>query len=147
LISKSGIHALRAITVLAQLEPGKYQHAAAIAKATGSPANYLSKILHQMSRDGVLESQKGQGGGFRMSRSPETMSVYDIVEAIDDLRAWNRCMFGNAECSDDRPCGLHDKWLPVRQAFLSMLKTTSITELVAGSNPAINTWIESRPDN
>lgn len=141
MISKSGIHALRAVTVLAQLADGQYRHAAAIAAATGSPANYLSKLLHQMARSGLLVSQKGQGGGFRLARAPGDMTVFEFIDAIDDLRVWNRCIFGNEQCSDERPCGLHDHWLPVREAFLNMLKTMSISQLVAGSNPTVNSWI------
>lgn len=145
MISKSGIHALRAVTVLAQVGPGEYRHAGAVAAAVGSPANYLSKLLHQMSRRGVLESQKGQGGGFRLSRSPDEMTVFEIIDAIDDLRTLNRCIFGNEECSDAHPCGLHEEWQPVRDAFLNMLKKMTITRLVDGSNPAVNSWIAEPP--
>jgi Rrf2 family protein len=143
-ISKSGIHAIRAITVLAGLVDGEYRGAAAIARATGSPANYLSKLLHQMSRAGIILSQKGQGGGFRLPRPPEEMTVFEVVEAIDDMRAWTRCIFGNPECSDTLPCGMHERWQPVRDAFLTMLKTTTIADVVAGSNPAVNSWITPR---
>lgn len=145
MISKSSIHAIRAITVLAGLRNGEFRGAAVIAEATGSPANYLSKLLHQMSRSGLIESQKGQGGGFRLPKPPEEMTVFEIVEAIDDMRAWSRCIFGNPECNDALPCGMHHRWQPVRDAFLTMLKTTTIADVVAGSNPAVNAWITPRP--
>jgi Rrf2 family protein len=98
-----------------------------------------------MSRSGIVESQKGQGGGFRLAGSPRSTTVFDIIDSIDDLRAWNRCIFGNPECSDDHPCGLHDQWRPVRDAFISLLKKMTITELVEGSNPTVNQWIAGPP--
>lgn len=133
MISRSGVHALRAVVVLAGLRPGEYEGAAAIAKATDAPANYLAKLLYQMSKAGLLVSQKGMGGGFRLARDPSKVTLYDVVESTDDLRAWDSCIFGNPECSDDHPCGMHHRWGSVRDAYLSMLRTTTVRDLTNGA--------------
>jgi Rrf2 family protein len=133
MLTRSGVHAIRALVVLASQKPGEYCGTMAIATATNSPRNYLGKILFILSRRGLVESQKGLGGGFRLSRSPEQISLYDIVESIEDVARWKECAFGGKACSDETPCAIHERWGHVRDAYLSLLKNTSVAELVVSS--------------
>ena len=82
MLSKSGIHAVRALVVLAGLPVGEYKGASSIADETGAPRNYLGKLLQLLSRRGLVESQKGLGGGFRLSQSSGNISLFDVVDAI-----------------------------------------------------------------
>jgi Rrf2 family protein len=130
MLSRSCVHAIRAVVVLASLPPGAYCGTSAVADSTGAPRNYLGKLLLQLSRRGLVESQKGLGGGFRLAKSPDKISLYDVVESIEDVARWNDCAFGGKSCSSDAPCPLHDRWGAVRTAYLSLLKNTSVAELV-----------------
>jgi Rrf2 family protein len=130
MLTRSGVHAIRALVVLASQKPGEYCGTSAIAAATEAPRNYLGKILLILSRRGLVESQKGLGGGFRLSRSPETISLYDVVESIEDVARWKDCAFGGKACSDESPCVIHTRWGHVRDAYMSLLKNTSVAELV-----------------
>ena len=129
MLSKSGLHAVRALVILAELPAGQYQGAGAIATRTGAPRNYLGKILHLLSRRRLVESQKGLGGGFRLARDPRSISLYDIVEAIEDVSRWKECILGRPTCSDENPCQVHDRWGPVRDAYLGLLRNTKIVDL------------------
>jgi Rrf2 family transcriptional regulator, iron-sulfur cluster assembly transcription factor len=133
MLTRSGVHAIRALVVLASQRPGEYCGTSAIAALTEAPRNYLGKILLTLSRRGLVESQKGLGGGFRLSRSPEKISLYDVVESIEDVARWKECAFGGKACSDDSPCVIHTRWGHVRDAYLSLLKNTSVAELVVSS--------------
>jgi Rrf2 family protein len=131
MLTKSGIHAVRALTILAQLNDGQYQGAAAIAQRIGAPGNYLGKLLHTLARAGLLLSQKGLGGGFRLARDAREISVYDVVESIDDVRPlFQSCIFGGTRCSDDHPCAVHHQWAGIRATYLEMLSTTTIIDLL-----------------
>lgn len=130
MLTRSGVHAIRALVVLASQKPGEYCGTTAIAAATEAPRNYLGKILLILSRRGLVESQKGLGGGFRLSRSPEAISLYDVVESIEDVARWKDCAFGGKACSEESPCVIHTRWGHVRDAYLSLLKNTSVAELV-----------------
>jgi Rrf2 family iron-sulfur cluster assembly transcriptional regulator len=127
--SKSDVHALRALVALAQLPPGTYRGAVAIARQTGAPRNYLGKLLQMLARRGLVESQKGLGGGFKLARQPHAISLFDVVEAIEDTRRWNACILGNPSCSERSPCSVHSRWSPIREAYLDMMKRTTIAEL------------------
>jgi len=88
-----------------------------------------------------VDSQKGLGGGFRLSRSPEEISLLDVIESIEDVARWKECAFGGKVCSDATPCVVHHRWTHVREAYMSFLRGTSVAELVA--NRALNDQITS----
>jgi len=130
MLSRSCVHAIRAVVVLASLPPGDYCGTSAIADSTGAPRNYLGKLLLQLSRRGIVESQKGLGGGFRLAKSPDKISLHNVVESIEDVTRWTDCAFGGKVCSDESPCPLHDRWGAVRNAYMSLLMNTSVAQLV-----------------
>jgi Rrf2 family iron-sulfur cluster assembly transcriptional regulator len=133
LLSRSGIHAVRALVALAQLPDGEFKGAAALAEATDAPPNYLGKLLQGLAREGLVESQKGLGGGFRLARNSDQITMYDVVRSIEDVRRWTQCIFGGAGCSDRNPCALHHRWAGVRESYVDMLQTTRLIDLLPGS--------------
>jgi Rrf2 family iron-sulfur cluster assembly transcriptional regulator len=129
MLSQSGIHAIRAMVTLAALPPDEYCGVAVIATATGSPRNYLGKLLLQLSRHGLVDSRTGLGGGFRLSQPADRVRLFDIMAAIEDAGRWTECAFTNNACSDVTPCMVHARWSRVREAFLTFLRDTTIAEL------------------
>lgn len=128
MLSRSGIHAVRALVALSSLPKGEFKGAAALADETGAPPNYLGKLLQTLSRDGLVKSQKGLGGGFRLARQAEEITMFDIIHSLEDVHRWNRCVFGS-ECTEDEPCALHDSWVRIRDSYLEMLKSTRLVDL------------------
>ena len=131
MLSRSGVHAIRAMVALAALTPGEFCGVSSIARSTGSPRNYLGKLLLQLSRRGLVESRKGLGGGFRLSQSTDKICLLDVISAIEDVGRWTECALSNGECSDATPCLVHKRWSRAREAFLSFLRDTTIGELAA----------------
>ena len=129
MISKTGLHALQALAYLAQLKPGEYAGAAAIAGEVGAPGNYLGKLLKQLSAFGLVESQKGFGGGFRLAKPAKNISMFDVIEPLEHVSRWNGCFLGKKKCSDKDPCAVHKRWSKVRENYLNFLKETNISEL------------------
>jgi len=137
MISKTGLHAVRAMAALARLPEGAYAGAAGVARDIGAPPNYLSKLLQNLAREGLVQSQKGQGGGFRLARNPRTISLLDIVQPIEHVSRWSGCVLGHRECSDEAPCVIHDRWKHVRMAYLRMLALTTLADLLAKGEPVL----------
>ncbi len=131
MLTRSATHAIRAMVALAALEPGVYGRTSQVAEAAGVPRNYLGKILILMARRGLVESQRGLGGGFRLARSADLISLHDVIDAVEDVTRWNECAFGEKSCSEVHPCALHERWGRVRDAYFSLLKNTSVGELLA----------------
>ncbi len=129
MISKTAIHASLALALMARLRPGEYAGAAHIAEATGAPQNYLGKLLKTLATEGLLVSQKGFGGGFRLAREAKRISLYDVVEPIDHLSRWGDCLLGGGRCKPGSPCAVHHRWKKVREEYLQFLRQTTIADL------------------
>lgn len=128
MLSRTALHAVKAVAALAR-RPGENQGAAAIAERVGAPPNYLGKLLQNLAVHGLVVSQKGLGGGFRLARPPEEITLYDVVEPIDHVSRWEGCFLGNGACTPETPCAMHDRWQRVREAYLELLRSTSIADL------------------
>lgn len=127
--SRSSEYAIRAFVSLAAVPRDEFALARDIAKQANIPAYFLAKILQQLARHGLLRSVKGPNGGFRLERAPESISLLDIVTAIDGLGDYQRCLGGMTECNDQASCGLHDGWKRMRSSILKYLEETSIADL------------------
>lgn len=132
MISRTGIHATMALTSLANLPTGEFAGAGAIAREIGAPQNYLGKLLNNLVTAGLVESQKGYGGGFRLTKPARSITVYDIVEPIDHVSRWGNCFLGGGTCSETEPCAVHYRWKEVRERYLAFLKETTLADLAKG---------------
>jgi Rrf2 family iron-sulfur cluster assembly transcriptional regulator len=126
--SKPCEYAIRSLAYLASSSGGTAR-AEEIAQAEQLPAPVLSKILQELTRKGLLESRRGPGGGFRLARRPELITLRDVVAAVDGLDQFLECAVGLERCSDDSPCPLHDRWKPLRARFLEYLETTTLENM------------------
>ena len=93
MISQTAEYALRAITHLA-LTPQKAQTSTEIAEATQVPSSYLSKVLQSLGRSGLIIAQRGLHGGFTLSKSPQEITVFEIVQAVDPMQRITTCPLG-----------------------------------------------------
>jgi Rrf2 family protein len=137
MITRTGLQAVRAVAALARLPEGAYAGAASVAREIGAPPNYLSKLLQGLAREGLVRSQKGLGGGFRLARDPRQITLLDVVEPIERVSRWSGCVLGHRDCSDETPCAIHDRWKQVRTAYLRMLSRTTVADLLANGEPAL----------
>lgn len=129
MISKTSVHALRAMIALAELPAQTYRGAGDIAGVVGAPRNYLGKLLQQLAHSGLLVSQRGARGGFALAGDPETTTLFDVLSRIEDFDAWERCFLGRAECSDDNPCHVHERYGPIREAYFEFLRGYTLKDL------------------
>ncbi len=129
LLSQTAEYALRAMAWLATAPKGKPVRAADLSRATGIPTHYLSKVLRRLVLADLLESQKGQGGGFSLSRPPREIAFSDILSAVDAFPAQGRCAFGWGQCDNADPCPLHDSWTHLNDRIRNWASNTSLEEI------------------
>jgi len=129
--SRSTEYAIRAFVNLAQVPEGKYAMVKHIAEQEKIPAHFLAKILQQLARKGLLRSSKGPTGGFCLRLSAKEISLVQLVEALDGLTDYQKCISGLSECNDEAPCGMHDSWKALRSRIMDYLEHTTIADVVA----------------
>jgi len=95
------------------------------------PREFLAKIFRQLVEAGLLTSAKGPGGGFALARPAHSISLLDVVEAIDGASHIDGCVVGLARCNDNMPCPQHDLFKPIRQRLRAYLSTTTLADTAA----------------
>jgi Rrf2 family protein len=135
-LSQTAEYALRAAAWLAAHAPEGPVRATDLARGTGIPVPYLSKILRRLVLAGVLQSQKGQGGGFSLARRPSEIRIVDVLAALDAYPEEERCAFGWGDCNAADPCPLHDIWTELDDALRGWAERTTLAGLAAGPSPA-----------
>jgi Rrf2 family iron-sulfur cluster assembly transcriptional regulator len=104
-----------------------------IAKKIDSPEAFTAKILQILSKNNIINSIKGVGGGFEIPK--ETLSqikLIQIVSAIDGDSVFTGCGLGLSHCSEIHPCPVHDKFKEIRNGLTDMLENTNLEELAMG---------------
>jgi len=95
MLSQTVEYALRAAVALAANAPAPLT-TEQIARTTLVPPAYLSKVLQSLARARVVTSQRGLHGGFLLARSPETLTILEVVSAVDPIRRIRECPLGFA---------------------------------------------------
>ena len=122
-------YAIRALAHMATLEPGERILARDLAAATDVPRQFLGKILHRLARQGMLDSAKGRGGGFRFSRPAEQITLADLVEVVEGKDIMRLCVLGLDDCNDNQPCPMHDQWKAFRERLKTRVHSATLAEL------------------
>ncbi|MEX0982266.1 MAG: Rrf2 family transcriptional regulator [Bacteroidales bacterium] len=100
-----------------------------ISAALDIPSPFLSKILQTMARKKILHSIKGPHGGFSLGRPAADISIMDIVEIIDGTDIFDTCLVRTTHCSDEEPCGIHDKITAIRKETKAFFINQTIEDL------------------
>lgn len=131
MFSKACEYGIRAAIYIAeQSQENRRVSLKAIAKAVDSPLAFTSKVLQQLSRNNIINSEKGPKGGFFMDNQKlEDVKISNIVFAIDGDDIYSGCGLGLKKCNDKKPCPVHDKFVEIRNKLRIMLETTSIKGL------------------
>jgi len=93
-----------------------------------SPRAFTAKILQQLVRAKLLVSVRGRNGGFSIPNG-KSITLADIVIAIDGDQLLKGCLLGFSECSEEHPCPVHHKLTPAREQMKRTLNETSLEEL------------------
>lgn len=128
--SKPCMHGLRAVIYIAARNSDAPVRGEDVAREEDLPQPFLSKILKILSSKGILHSVRGPGGGFRLARAAEQITLLDVVEAIDGTAQFEECALGWKTCQDDKPCPLHDSWKSMRTNLKEYLSQTTVADLL-----------------
>lgn len=130
MLSLSCQAALRGVIYLAgKPDPSQKTGIREIAGAIGASEHTTAKILQQLARRGIVQSVRGPGGGFSLSRKQMKEPLFSIVEAIDGPEPFQECGLGLSSCSAKHPCPIHDSYKEARTTIRNYLEKTRPLEL------------------
>jgi Rrf2 family protein len=135
MFSQTVEYALRAVVHLAYEAPAA-RTTAQIADATQVPKDYLSKILQGLAKKGIVSTQRGVGGGVALAKTPEELTILDVVNAVEPILRIKTCPL-KLKSHGVRLCPLHkrmdDALALVEQAFGS----TTLAEVLAEPSDSV----------
>ena len=118
------------LTRLAQAERGKAMSARDLAKETRVPPPMAGKILKTLARAGILTSERGAKGGYRLARRPEKISVDEIIAALDGPIAITSCSDEkDRSCTLRRLCPVRTNWNLINQEIRQALLRVSLKDM------------------
>ncbi len=139
LFSKSCEYALRAVIYVCQKSSDNVNIGVKeIARAIESPEPFTAKILQQLARKRIIASIKGPNGGFYIDHKQPPVSIYQVVEAIDGSDFFERCVLGLKDCSEKKPCPMHQHFKKHREELTFIFKKKTIHDLIIGQKGKIN---------
>ena len=136
MLTRKSKYGLKAVLALAELRDQGPTLISELADRQQLPKKFLEAILLELKRHGVLQSKKGKGGGYILSRDPADVTIGQIIRILDGPLALIPCVSQTAyakcvECLDERTCGIRLAMKEVRDATAQILDHTSLAALNA----------------
>jgi Rrf2 family protein len=150
MFSRTVEYALRAVVYLASRE-GEARTAQQVAEATKVPPGYMAKVLQSLHREGLVHSQRGLHGGFTLTRSPDLVTVLDIIQAVDPIQRIRGCPLGLK--GHVNLCPLHRRMDQAIALVENALRGSTVAELLLepsaerGIPIPICPWPDEGPEN
>ncbi len=131
-LSKTTEYAIRVMSYLAR-RSDEAVSVAQLSKTLVIPYKYLARLMTQLSQAGLLQSTQGKKGGYRIARPPEEIYIYQIVDVVEGLENYNRCVMGYPQCDEQNPCCMHHLWEPQLLGVRKMIYEHTLADLQQGT--------------
>jgi Rrf2 family protein len=128
-LSRTTGYAIQALGCLSD-PAGMSRQIAEIARCSGTPKPYLAKIISSLSQKGLVYAKRGFGGGISLARSPQDISLLEIVEAVEGEHWLGDCLIGFERCVKHRTCPTQVFWQRIRREITAELRQISLAEVL-----------------
>ena len=136
-LTRAADYAVRVMIHLAGLPPGTRASRSELAAAVDCPEQFLSKVLQDLARVDLVVSHRGNTGGFELPQPHRTVSLLEVVEAIEGPMRLNLCLTSDHACARQSWCPAHGVWVEAQRALAGLLQAATVGELArkaAGQN-------------
>ncbi|MEE9276654.1 MAG: Rrf2 family transcriptional regulator [bacterium] len=98
-----------------------------VARCTGIPRSYLSKIVQNAAAKGLIKTKRGYKGGMLLMRPPEEITLWDIAEVLESPKWMGKCFLGFSSCL--QICPVHDFWEEEKRRIEAELRSKTLAEI------------------
>ncbi len=126
--SKTSEYAIRILTYMAH-DQSKTYSANHLHKSLDLPYKYVTKLMTQLTKKKLTIMIRGRDGGFQIKEKLSSISVKDILSAIDENMDFDRCILGFPNCSEKSPCSMHNYWKGNKKSLNNMVNNVSLEDL------------------
>lgn len=133
---KSSEYAIRCLVSMAH-SGGGLQSVKSLSDNLDIPYKFLGRLMSLLGSHGVVESVQGKAGGYRIVRRLEDIRLAEIVDIVEGMENYERCILGFERCDDKNPCPMHEFWSGHKDGILHMLESTTLAQLAASEGKKI----------
>jgi Rrf2 family transcriptional regulator, iron-sulfur cluster assembly transcription factor len=137
-MSTKGRYAVMAMIDIAQDTSGGPVSLAAIAERQDISQEYLEQLFAKLRRAGLVDSSRGPGGGYRLSRTADLISMAEVISAADEPLRVTRCDGDAVDgCVRGERCCAHDLWSSLGRQMMYFLSSITLDDVVSKRNLAL----------
>jgi len=137
-LTLKGDYAVRVIVDLAGQPAGATVKTEALGRRTGVPQAYLSKIIQALAHAGLVRTRRGALGGISLPEERQTITLRQVIEAVEGPIYLNRCLIRPGLCPRDSFCPVHPVWGRIQAIVTHELDAVSVKDLAdASRNPSL----------
>ncbi len=96
--------------------------------------SYTRKAFQQLSQARILKAITGPGGGYRLAKKINQITLANIIQGIDGSDCFNQCVLGRSQCNDKQSCPMHETWKPLKQKMIKTLTSVTLKDLIKLKN-------------
>ena len=130
-ITRTADYGVRVMTQLALLPLGTRMTVADMAQESGASMAFVGKILQRLVRARLVVSHRGYEGGFELAREANTISLLDIVSALEGPLCLNECLAGGPGCDRASWCAAEEVWKNAQAALAAVLRQATLDTVAA----------------
>lgn len=127
-LTRAGEYAVKSLVFLATQDGDARVMASEVATSESIPVNFVRKILESLAKTGLVKSYRGAGGGFTLGRTPDAISIRQVIEAVEGPLALNQCLLPSA-CEDMPHCPMSQVWMEAQSAVEDVLGRYSLADI------------------
>jgi len=133
---KSSEYAIRCLVCMARSD-GDLHSVKSLSDNLGIPYKFLGRLMSLLGSEGLVESVQGKAGGYRIVRPLEDIRLAEIVDIVEGLESYERCILGFDLCDEKNPCPMHEFWTGHKDGILEMLESTTLAQLAESEGKKI----------
>lgn len=130
-LTRAGEYGIRCVFYLAGQPGNRTVNRREIAEKMDIPFQFLGKIGQKLGAAGIIRIEQGVKGGFLLNRSPEQITLLDVIEAIEGEIFLNDCILNPDSCHRSPSCPVHQVWLKARDDLRETLSSSNFADMVA----------------
>lgn len=131
-LSTKGRYAVTAMIDLALHQNERLVSLAEISEVQDISLSYLEQLFSRLRRYEIVEGVRGPGGGYRLARTAEEITIADIINAVDEKLDATRCS-GHENCQSGRKCISHELWFDLSHRIYGFLHDITLADVIASS--------------
>jgi Rrf2 family protein len=132
-VTRAADYGIRVMIHMATLPDHERALLPKLARATGAPQSFLSKVLQALCHAGLIVSRRGQTGGFELLPAGRKATLRSVIEAVEGPISLNLCLVSGATCKRKSFCPAHHVWANAQDAMLGVLSTATVADLALQS--------------